>query len=229
MPFYLERFESAQEQTLCEIGQRLSSLTIGCKDDDDPDGIFEASSLWTAFFASTVNLQHLKIHLGTASHPSGWQMPGYRSVVQHALARDCMPKLQVFELVGQTDKPGLIHARELQYFLLNHRATLRDVKLSGVLFMLPDRTDGALGRIMTDLLNWVRANFRLTTFTMSVYRRDEHSNGGCIPRSCDKSRCESYRMNLLHDVHRSELESLAGDLDVPLRGGVWDFGEYAMR
>jgi len=77
VPFFLERFGCVEEQPVCDIAQHLTSLTVGCKDDHDPDGIFEESSTWTAFFASTVNLQSLKIHLGTASQSSGWQMPGY--------------------------------------------------------------------------------------------------------------------------------------------------------
>ena len=75
-----------------------------------------------------------------------------------------MPKLQVFEFVGQTDKPGLIHARHLQQFLRNHRATLQKVTLSSVLFILPDRNNGALGRTMKDLFDWIRTNYSLTTF-----------------------------------------------------------------
>jgi len=152
MPFFLERYGCVEEQTLCDIAQHLTSLTVGCKDDDDLDNIFGEPSVWTAFFASTVNLRSLKIHLGTASNPSGWQMAGYLSVVHHALVRGCMPKLQALELVGQMDKPGLVHAQHLQQFLRNHTATLQNVKLSGVLFMLPDRTDGALGRTIKDLL-----------------------------------------------------------------------------
>lgn len=213
-------------QTMQEVAQHLTSLTISCE--DRYPGCLETSCWrWKAFFASAHRLQSLKVFLSmTQPLPKRWQPQ--MSVVDHALRYSWMSSLQNLEVIGPTNRPGVIDSQLLLAFLNKRMSSPCTVKLSGVMVTNSSSSE-LIGRTMTNFLTWIHDNLRLDVFEMSVYRRNEHGAAGtCTTQPCNGS-CESYVVNAGRVAYRSELETVAANLGVMLKGDFWDFGEYVMR
>ncbi|KAK5125822.1 hypothetical protein LTR85_012098 [Meristemomyces frigidus] len=231
LPFYLERYATAvHPATMQTVAQKLTTLAISCTDCNSinmPAG--REVHMWMAFVSSAVNLQSLKVYIGVAPAPSGCWERDHVSIIEHVLRFGRMPSLQHLEIIGQTDKPGLVNSELLSRFVQKHRAMLHTVRLSAILFKTANTRTGTLCGTVRGLLDAIRTNRTRAHFSMTVYRRDEHGKDDCQASECWYNDCEWYRMDKCQRIHRSELEQLAKELDATLKDGFWDFGEYVTR